>query len=188
MICLEDRKIIDLFFERSEQAVHELNCKYGAAIKKTTSNDLHDRLDVEECVNDTFLQVWNSIPPRTPNPLSGYVCRIARNLAINRYHANNAVKRGGRYDLILDEMQECIPSEANVETEYDAKELSAAINRFLAAQSREDRSLFVRRYFFGDSPEELAARTGSSRGRVGVRLFRLREKLRKSLQKEGLLV
>ena len=101
MICLEDSKIIDLFFERSEQAVHELNCKYGAAIKKTTSNILHDRLDVEECVNDTFLQVWNSIPPRTPNPLSGYVCRIARNLAINRYHANNAVKRGGRYDLLL---------------------------------------------------------------------------------------
>ena len=185
MICLEDSKIIDLFFERSEQAVHELNCKYGAAIKKTTSNILHDRLDVEECVNDTFLQVWNSIPPRTPNPLSGYVCRIARNLAINRYHANNAVKRGGRYDLILDEMQECIPSGVDVETEYEAKELGAAINRFLYTLDHNDRFLFVRRYWYADSVKDLAAMTNENVNRISVRLFRLRKKLRTALTKEG---
>ena len=118
----------------------------------------------------------------------GFLCRIARNLAVSRLRANTARKRDGRYDLVLDELAEAIPSNMDVETEYDAKELTEAIDRFLAAQSREDRILFVRRYFFGDSPEELAARTGGSRGRVGVRLFRLREKLRKMLQKEGLLV
>ena len=110
MTRLEDSKIISLFFERSEQAIRELDCKYGSAIKKTAANILNNRLDVEECVNDTYLRTWNSIPPHAPNPLVGYVCRIARNLAVNRYHANNAEKRGGNYGLVLDEMQECIPS------------------------------------------------------------------------------
>ncbi len=188
MTQLEDRLILDLLFERSEQAIGELDRKYGAAVHRTAANILRDPQDVEECANDTWLAAWNSIPPRRPEPLGGFLCRIARNLAVSRLRANTARKRDGRYDLVLDELAEAIPSNMDVETEYDAKELTEAINRFLAAQSREDRSLFVRRYFFGDSPEELAARTGSSRGRVGVRLFRLREKLRKSLQKEGLLV
>ena len=87
---MEDSKIISLFFERSEQAIEALNQKYGAAVKKTAANILDDRLDVEECVNDTYLRVWNNIPPHTPDPLAGYVCKIARNLAVNRYHANRA--------------------------------------------------------------------------------------------------
>lgn len=128
---LEDSKIIDLFFERSEQAIDELSRKYGPAVKKTAANILSDRLDVEECVNDTYLRTWDSIPPQSPNPLVSYVCIIARNLAINRYHANRAEKRNRGFDLILDEMEECIPSGVNVETELEAKELSAAINSFL---------------------------------------------------------
>ena len=126
-------------------------------------------------------------PAPCPDPLAGYVCRIARNLAVNRYHANNAEKRGGNYDLILDEMQECIPSEVNIETEYEAKELSAAINRFLSTLDREDRFLFVRRYWYADSVSDLATETRGSANRISVRLFRLREKLRKSLVKEGFL-
>ena len=184
---MEDNKIISLFFERSEQAIKELDCKYGSAIKKTAANILNNRQDVEECVNDTYLKTWNSIPPHTPNPLVGYVCRIARNLAINRYHTNNAEKRGGNYDLVLDEMQECIPSGVNIETDYEAKELSAAINRFLFTLDQEDRFLFVRRYWYADSVSDLAAITNGSANRISVRLFRLREKLRNTLLKEGFL-
>ena len=184
---LEDSKIISLFFERSEQAVEELNRKYRPAVRKTAANILSDRLDVEECVNDTYLRTWNSIPPQKPNPLVSYVCRIARNLALDRYHANSAAKRNGNFDLVLDEMEECIPSELNVETEYEAKELSAAINRFLAALPGDDRFLFVRRYWYGDSVTDLAAMTAGSANRISVRLFRLREKLKKTLIKEGFL-
>ena len=185
---MEDSKIIALFLERSEQAVAELDRKYGAAARSTAVHILNDRLDAEECVNDAYLAVWNSIPPQRPNPLISYLCRIVRNLAVNRYHARTARKRNGSYDLALDELEECLPSSVNVETELEAKELTEAINRFLAALSREDRILFVRRYWYADSVSELASRTRSSPNRVSVRLFRLRERLRKSLTKEGLLV
>ena len=184
---MEDSKIIRLFFERSEQAVEELDRKYGPAVRKTAANILCDRLDVEECMNDTYLRTWNSIPPQNPNPLVSYVCKIARNLALDRYRANKAEKRNGNLDLVLEEMEECIPSTMNVETELEAKELTAAINRFLSAMSREDRFLFVRRYWYGDSVADLAAMTNGSADRVSVRLFRIREKLKKSLMKEGFL-
>ncbi len=184
---MEDSKIIALFFERSEQAIEELDRKYGSAVKRTAASILGDRLDVEECVNDTWLRVWDSIPPHAPDPLAAYVCRIARNLAVNRFHAKHAEKRGGGYDLILDEMEECIPSGVSVETEYDAKELSAALNRFLAALKPEDRFLFVRRYWYADSVADLAAMLGGSANRISVRLFRLRSKLRNTLVKEGFL-
>ena len=188
MTRTEDSKIISLFFERSEQAIEELDRKHGPAVKKTAANILQDRLDVEECVSDTYLRTWNSIPPQTPNPLASYVCRIAHNLAIDRYHANTAGKRNGSYDLVLDEMEECIPSGMSVETELEAKELGASINRFLATLSKEDRFLFVRRYWYADPVRNLAAMTGGTPNRISVRLFRLREKLRNTLKKEGLLV
>ena len=185
---MEDSKIISLFFERSEQAIEELDRKHGPAVKRTAANILQDRLDVEECVSDTYLRTWNSIPPQAPNPLASYVCRIAHNLAIDRYHTNTAQKRSGNYGLVLDEMEECIPSGMSVETELEAKELGASINRFLGSLSREDRFLFVRRYWYADPVRDLAAMTHSSPNRISVRLFRLREKLRKTLMKEGLLV
>ena len=185
---MEDREIIRLFFERSEQAVDELSRKYGPVVEKTAANILRDRLDVEECVNDTYLKTWDSIPPQTPAPLGSYVCRIARNLAVNRYHANRAEKRNRNYDLVLDEMEECIPSGMSVETEVEAKELTAAIDRFLAALNAEDRFLFVRRYWYADPVSEIAAMGGSSPNRVSLRLFRLREKLKKTLKKEGFTI
>lgn len=185
MTRLEDSTIIGLFFARSERALEELERKYGHAVTKTARNILGDPLDVEECVNDTYLGCWNSIPPQCPDPLVSYVCKIARNFAVNRYHANRAAKRNGAYDLILDELAESIPAAADVETETEAKELTAAIDRFLAGLRREDRVLFVRRYFYADSVAELAAERGESANRVSVRLFRLRGKLKKTLEKEG---
>ena len=99
---MEDSEIIRLFFERSEQAIGELDKKYGAAATKTAANILQDRLDVEECVNDTYLGVWNSIPPHRPNPLVSYVCRITRNLAVSKLRSNAAVKRNSNFDLVFD--------------------------------------------------------------------------------------
>lgn len=185
---MEDSNIVALFFERSEQAIAELDRKYGRAVKQTAANILGDPQDAEECASDTYLRVWNSIPPQCPASLAGYVCRIARNLAVNRYAAAHTQRRGGNYALVLDELAECLPSEADVESELEAKELSAAIDRFLLTLSREDRVLFVRRYFYAEPVSALAARSGAAANRVSVRLFRLREKLRKSLMKEGLLV
>ena len=187
MTQLEDRAIIALFLERSEQAIAELERKYGAAVRKTASNILSSRQDVEECANDTWLGVWNSIPPQNPDSLVAYVCKIARNLALWRYHSNTAQKRNSRYDLVLDEMAECIPAAFDVETDYEEKELSAAIVRFLDTLSYEDRFCFVRRYWYGDALSEIAAMTGFSSHRISVRLFRVREKLRRTLKKEGLL-
>lgn len=185
---MEDSEIIGLFFERSEQAVGELDKKYGAAVKKTAGNLLRNSLDVEECANDTYLKVWTSIPPQRPDFLGSYVCRIARNLAVSRLRSARAVKRSSGFDLVLDELEECIPSRVDVEAEYEASELADEINRFLAGLDYDDRFLFVRRYWYADSVKDLAAATHQRENRISVRLFRLREKLRKTLQKEGLLV
>lgn len=187
MTQLEDSKIIALFYERSEQAIAELEQKYGAAIRKTAANILNSKQDVEECANDTYLGAWNTIPPQNPNPLLSYVCRIARNLATMRYHRNTAIKRNGQYDVILDELEECIPYAVNLETDYEAKELSTAISRFLDTLKYEDRFFFVRRYWYADSISDITAMTHFDSHRISVHLFRTREKLHHYLRKEGFL-
>ncbi len=184
---MEDSAIVDLFFERSEQAIEELDKKYGAAVKKTAANILRDRQDAEECVNDAYLGVWNSIPPHRPEPLVSYVCRIARNRAVSRLRRETAAKRNEGFDLVLDELEEFIPARADVEADLAAKELSAAVDCFLSGLPYDDRFIFVRRYWYADSVKDIAEAMHSRENRISVRLFRLREKLRITLQKEGLL-
>ena len=184
---MDDRKIIELFYERSEQAIVELSNKYGSQFQRIADQFLNNRLDAEECVNDAYLAVWNTVPPQNPDPLITYVCRIVRNLAIKRYHANTAEKRGSRYTIALDEIADALPSRASVEEEADASELSRAINRFLSSLDVKSRVLFVRRYWNADSIEDLAALFGTKKENVSVRLFRIRKKLRKHLTKEGIL-
>ena len=185
---MTDAEIIRLFFERSEQAIEELVQAHGSAVARVARNILGSERDTEECLNDTYLAVWNAIPPQKPAPLRTFVCRIARNLATTKYHANTAKKRNSCYDTALDELEECLSDGGSVEEAYDAKELSAAINACLAALSYSDRFLFVRRYWYSDSVQNIAALTGSTANSVAVRLYRLREKLRHHLIKEGLLV
>ena len=185
---MEDSRILDLFFERSEQAIDALDAKYGHAVKKTAGNILRDRLDVEECANDTYLAAWNAIPPRRPAPLGGYVCRIARNLAVSRLRAETAARRSAGFDAVLDELAEVIPAREDVEAEVEAKELAAAVDRFLGALPYDDRFIFTRRYWFADSVADIAEAIGARPTFVSQRLFRLRTKLRNLLQKEGLLV
>ena len=188
MTALEDSKILALFFERSEQAIGELDKKYGSAVKKTAANILKDRLDVEECTNDAYLGVWNSIPPQHPDSLGSYVCRITRNLAISRLRRETAAKRNSGFDLILDELEDFIPSGTDVESQVEAKELTEAINRFLAELCYDDRFILVRRYWYADPVKDIAAMMNKRPERISMRLFRLREKLRIMLKKEGLLV
>ncbi len=187
MTNLEDIKIIDLFLERSEQAIEALDHKYGAIVRKTAMNILKNRQDTEECTNDTWLGVWNTVPPQHPNPLVSYVCRIARNLAVKRYHANTAAKRNNTYDIALDELEEYIPSTLNVEDEILSKELSDAVSRFLDTVSYEDRFCFMRRYWFADPVTDIASAMHWKPHRVTVRLSRTREKLQRYLKEEGLI-
>lgn len=188
MARLEDSKIIGLFYARSEQAIDALAKKYGAAVRKVASNILRSPLDVEECVNDTYMGCWDTIPPQSPAPLITYVCKIARNLAIKKYHGNTAAKRNSSYDVALDELEEYIPALGNVEGDYEAKELSASISAFLNGISYDNRFMFVRRYWYGDTVSDIAASMGIGSHYVSVRLSRTRKKLQSYLIKEGWLI
>lgn len=180
-----DDEIIDLFYGRSEQAIMELSKKYGSVCRKVARNILNNDLDADECVNDSLLGVWNTIPPQKPNPLLTYICRIVRNLSIKKYHANTALKRNSFYDAVLDELEDCLASSANVETELATKELTRLLDGFLDTLDKENRMIFVRRYWYSDSISDIAARFHISSNNVGVRLFRTREKLQIHLQKAG---
>ena len=155
---VKDDQIIALFFARSQQALTELDRKYGAVCSAVARNILKNPQDAEECVNDAYLGVWNTIPPQHPDPLLTYLCRIVRNRSIKRYHANTAQKRNSSYDVALDELTQCIPA---------------------------NRMLFVRRYWYADDIPALAERFHMSRNSVSIRLSRIRKKLRDYLQKEG---
>ncbi len=185
---MDDNKIIELFCERKEQAIVELSNKYGLVCKKVACNILNDIRDTEECVNDAYLGAWNTIPPQKPNPLKSYICRIVRNLAINRYYANNASKRNSSYDVSLDELEYCFPISFSMEEIQNAMEVSVIINEFLGTLEKENRIMFVRRYWYADSIEDIAKLFGVSKNNVSVRLSRTREKLRKYLLKQGVYI
>lgn len=185
---LNDSKIIELFYERSEQAILELSQKYGSICKKIAGNILNDRRDAEECVNDAYLGVWNTIPPQNPNPLLSYVCRIVRNLAIKKYHANTAKKRNSIYDVALDELENCFPSSSSAEDEFNAIEAARIIDKFLETLDKESRIMFVRRYWHSDSITDIADLFQISKHTVSVRLSRIRARLKKHLIMEGVSI
>lgn len=184
---MDDTQIIALFFARSEQAVAEAMKRYGSAVWKVSTNILKDRQDAEECYSDTFHAVWNLIPPNRPKYLGAYLCRIARNISLKRYETNTAQKRNGHYDIAMEELEDTIPALATVEQEYDAKELAQYLSRFLWGLSKEDRYLFLRRYWFLDPVQEIGRHIGMSPHSVSVRLCRLRQKLQTYLVKEGMI-
>ena len=183
---MEDHKIIDLFFLRSEMAVTELEKKYGTVCKKLAFHILNNQEDAEECVNDAYLAVWSKIPPNRPDPLQAYLCRIVRNLSIKKYRANTAEKRNSFYDVSLDELAECIPARETIEDHWDAKELGKQLNTFLDTLDQKSRILFLRRYWFSESLAELASEFHITEHNAAVRLSRIRAKLRNYLSKEGI--
>ena len=148
---MEDAGIIELFFERSEQGIRELDIKYGKACRKLSYNIVNDRQDAEECVNDAYLGAWNAIPPVKPDPLLTYICKIVRNISLNLYHRKEAAKRSSHYTIAMEEIEACIAATNAVEAEIEAVELAHIIERFLDTLTVENRVLFMRRYWFSDS-------------------------------------
>lgn len=182
---MEDRWIIDLFFERSEEAVQALSRKYGKLCRTIARGILADPRDAEECENDTWMRVWNSIPPERPEHLGAYVGRITRNLALNRLKFDSRKKRGGELESIHAELHDCIPDGHDVEAAADDTVLQC-IQHFLERQSPRDRTLFLRRYFYLESVQDLAAPFGMTASAASTRLGRMRAKLKLELEKEGI--
>lgn len=179
---MEDSKIIELFNERSEQAIIELSNKYKKTATKIAYNILGNTLDAEECVNDAYLGVWNTIPPQNPNPLKTYFYHIVRNLAIKKYHSNTAIKRNSIYDVSLDELENCF---GVLDDQFEIAEMVEIINKFLANVKKEDRIIFVKRYWYSESISDIAKAMKTSNHNVSVRLSRTRKKLKEYLEKVG---
>ena len=185
---MDDSKIIALFFDRSEQAITELSNKYGKLCMYVADNILGNQQDAEECVNDAYLGAWNTIPPQMPNPLQAYICRIVRNIAITKYHANTAAKRNSHYDIALEELEYCLFSEKTPESSLHAKEFSRLLDRFLSSLDTRSRVMFVRRYWYAESVASIAERFRMRPNSVSVQLSRIRAKLRKFLIQEGYMI
>lgn len=185
---MEDRQIIELYWQRNTDAISETAGKYGAYCFSIADNILHDSGDSEECVNDTWLRAWNAMPPGRPDVLRMFLAKITRNLSFDRFNARNAKKRGGgEIELVLDELEECLASGTDVETAYEGKELGQCIRCFVRGLSEQDGNVFVRRYFFTDSVAAIAGRYGLTENNVMVILSRTRKKLKLELMKEGYL-
>ena len=178
---MDDRQIIALFYERSEQAIAELSKKYGDLCFKIAINILSDPQDAEECVNDAYLGAWNSIPPQNPDPLRAYLCRIVRNLALKKLRTNTALKRGSRMEVSLSELENCIPDNS-FDEHLSAKELTAQLNAFLSTLHRDDRAMFLKRYWFAEPLSEIAKTFGITEHNASVRLGRIRKKLHQYLK------
>lgn len=185
---MEDSQIVELYWQKSEDAIKETDRKYRAYCFTIANNILCNRQDSEECVNDTWLKAWNAIPPHKPKVLPVFLAKITRNLSFNRFYARSAQKRGsGEIILVLDELAECLSSKSNVESEYAAKELGQHIRLFVRALPEKDCNVFVRRYFFTESVREIAKRYQLTENNVMVILSRTRKKLKQYLIKEGLI-
>jgi RNA polymerase sigma-70 factor (ECF subfamily) len=180
---VDDSKIIELFRKRDQQAIAELKQKYEKLCRCAAGNILHQNEDIEECLNTAYFDVWNRIPPESPDDLASYLCRIVKNKAIDRLKYNSAVKRSPQLAVSLDELAECIPDRSV--SEPTADELAEVISRFLREQDELYRKIFVRRYWYGDSVGDIAQRYGLNENTAATYLFRTRKKLKTFLQKEG---
>lgn len=178
---IEDEKIIELFFARSEQAIQELDIKYGKLCRKLSRNILNNGQDAEECVNDAYLGAWNAIPPAKPSPLQAYICKIVRNISLKLYYREKAAKRSSVYEVAMQELADDWPSPDTVETEMEAMELAGIIESFLETLTTENRVILIRRYAYMDTYSDIAVRVGLSEKNVSVRLTRMRRKLKQYL-------
>ena len=185
---MEDMQIIQLYFDRNQDAVTETEKSYGTYCYCIADNILHNQQDSEECVNDTWLRAWNSIPPERPSRLKLFLGRITRNLAFDRYRRNHAHKRGkGEMDAVLDELAECIAGSEDVEQAFDAKMLRQMLNQFLKALPQRERQIFVKRYFYAEPVNQIAQEFQLTANHCTVILKRTRKKLQACLEQEGFL-
>lgn len=184
---MDDRQIVDLYWQRDDAAVRETELKYGPFCRGLAYNVLSSHEDAEECVNDTWLSAWNRMPADRPAVLSAFLGCIIRSLAINKIRAKNRIKRGGgQAPLALDELAECVPGGTNPEQALEAKELEAAIGKFVQGLAGTEKHAFVLRYWYLAPISDIAERLGCREARIKSSLFRTRKKLKVYLQEEGL--
>ncbi len=182
---LEDSAIIALYNERNEEAIAATRTKYGRFCYAIAMNILHQTEEAEECESDTYHSAWRHIPPDQPGYLRGYLGKITRRLSISRYRKNHAAKRDGGMELVLDELEQCIPSGECPEQQLEAKELGELISQWLKGLPKDQRQIFVRRYWYGDSLEDLAKKTGLPKALLSQRLSRMRSRLKTCLEGQG---
>lgn len=183
---MEDEKIVELYWQRSSEAIAETSRKYGAYCMRISMNILANREDSEENVSDTYLRVWNSVPPQRPRFLAAFLGRIARNLALNRRAAANAEKRGGgEAELSLEELAECLPSGSEPQSEAESAAFSRVLSDFLRTESKDARQVFLQRYFECRPVAQIAGHFGFSESKVKSMLMRTRTRLAQYLIREG---
>lgn len=183
---MDDNKIIELFLARAEAAISETAMKYGKLCYRIANNILANHEDSEECVNDTYLALWNNIPPKRPNYFSAFTGKITRNYALRKYEYYTAKKRNPEAVCSLEELCECVSGTESVESELENKMVEELINKFLWKQDKEKRDVFILRYWYFESMESICNHTGFSQGKVKSMLFNLRGKLRAYLESEGI--
>jgi len=180
---LEDKRIMDLFFRRSEKAIEELAAKYAVHLRWIGMNILKDPRETEECENDTYFKTWNSIPPERPEFLKAYVSKIMRNLALDRYRKSRTLKRNVEMDALHRELLETIP-DSKGDFKAEDQEILQAIHTFLSSLDENLRTLFVRRYFYGESVKSLSVKMGIKESAAATKLWRLRSQLKETLERE----
>lgn len=185
---MEDEAIIGLYWARDEGAIAASSEKYGRLCRQLSLDILDSQEDAEECVNDTWRRAWDTMPPQRPNSLRAYLAKITRNLSIDRWRAHRAEKRRSRLENLLDELDDCLPTVPSAEEQTEARETARAIDRWLDGLSPADRRAFLRRYWYGQRVDQVAAQVGCSPNGMAKRLGRLRDSLRKALEQEGIVV
>lgn len=182
---MDDGEIIELLRLRNEQAISEIKQKYEKLLYHIAGKVLSQREDIEECVSEVWYAVWNSVNVREINDLRLYLCRLAKNSAVNRLGYNTAQKRNPDFSVSLDELADCIPDGTDIEDNVSSSMLGAAISRFLRSEKEKSRRIFIRRYWYCDTVSEIAQMYGISEKNAAVQLFRTRKRLREFLRKEG---
>ena len=184
---MDDEIIVDLFWQRDERAITETSAKYGALCGRIAYGILGNQQDSEEIVNQSYLRLWDAVPPKKPIPITPFLAKIVRNLALNRLKAEHTQKRcSSEFTVSLDELDECVPDKKGVQS--DSLHIRDCLNTFLKGQKRQVRSIFLLRYFYCESIEEIATKTGFSESKVKSMLFRTRNKLKEYLESEGISV
>ncbi len=184
---MDDVRIIELYFERNEQAIRETDAKYGRLCRGIAYNILNNQEDTEECVNDTYLGVWTAIPPTRPNNFIAFISKITRNLSLKRLEAQTRQKRSQALTVSFTEIEELLPDES-IETMESNENIGRLINDFLREEKTDIRRVFVRRYYFFDSVSDIAKRYSFSESKVKNILYRTRNKLKDYLIKEGVII
>lgn len=182
---MEDEAIIKLFLDRSEQAIEELSRKYGGACRRIAGRMLNSAEDAEECVNDTWLAVWNNVPPASPDSLAAYVCKIVRNQSLKKLRYNTAQRRNSFYDKSLSELEECIPAQAGGTDPCTEEALTVLIEDFLDSLDKKSRIMFLKRYWYAEPIGSIAKEFRMTENHVSVKMCRIRAKLRTYLEEKG---